>query len=99
MAELFDQFLQLRKRTEHARLEFIWTDLDVILTFAAIADTEYHSGNREHAERILALAEKGYSDMLLHFSKTEGRTPEIEGEFKSKFKNVRERLDGLGKFR
>lgn len=96
MADLFDR---IRKEFEQARLDFIWTDLGVILTFATVAETAYKMGNHEHAEQTLASAEKGYSDMLRHFSKAKGLTPEIAGEFQSKFKQVRERLDGLRKFR
>ena len=67
MADLF----RLLKETEQARLDFIWTDLDVILTFATVAETAYNMGSQEHAERTLTSAEKGYSDMLRHFSKAE----------------------------
>ena len=91
--------MKLRDETNQARLDFIWIDLDVCLTFAAIVESEYKMGNREHAERTLASAEKGYSDTLRIFSQTKGLTREIEKNFQSRFKHVRERLDGLSKFR
>ena len=52
-------------------------------------------GHREHAKRTIASAEKGYSDMLRYFSQAKGMTPEVEKELQSKFKQLRERLDGL----
>jgi hypothetical protein len=61
--------LPSRKKIGDARLDFIWSDLDVLLTFATIAEAEYRMGNREHAERTLANAEKGYTDMLSYFAK------------------------------
>ena len=78
---------------EQSRLDFIRTDLGVCPTFATVAATAYSMGHREHAERTLARAEKGYSDMLRYFSQAKGLTPEIEKELQSKFKHLRERLD------
>jgi hypothetical protein len=92
---LFNESLKLRAETEQARLDFIWTDLDVCMTFATVVESEYNMGNHEHAERTLAEAEKGYSDMNRFFSQAKGLTPEAEARFQSKFKQVRERLDGL----
>ena len=65
------------------------------LTFATVAETAYSMGHREHAERTLASAEKGYSDMLRFFSQAKGMTAEVEKELRSKFRHLRERLDGL----
>jgi hypothetical protein len=69
--------------------------LGVCLTFATVAETAYSMGHRERAERTLASAEKGYSDMLRFFSQARGMTAEVEKELQSKFKQVRERLDEL----
>ena len=82
-------------RIEQARLDLIKTDLDVCLTFAKVAETALSMGHREHAAQTIASAEKGYSDMLRYFSQATGMTPEIESELQSKFKRLRERLDGL----
>ena len=65
------------------------------MTFATVAETAYPMGHREHAERTIANAEKGYSDMLQDFSQANGMTTEVEKELQSKFKQLRERLDGL----
>ena len=62
---------RLQDETDQALLDFIRTDLDVCLTFANVAETAYSMGHREHAERTLASAEKGYSDMLRFFSQVE----------------------------
>ena len=87
--------LRLRAEIEQARLDLIKTDLDVCLTFAKVAETALSMGHREHAAQTIASAEKGYSDMLRYFSQATGMTPEIESELQSKFKRLRERLDGL----
>jgi hypothetical protein len=85
----------LRDDIERSRLDFIRTDLGVCLTLATVAETAYNMGHREHAERTIASAEKGYSDMLRYFSQAKGMTAEAESELQSKFKQLRERLDGL----
>jgi len=87
--------LRLREQTEQARLDLIRTDLGVCMTFATVAETAISMGHREHAERTIANAEKGYSDMLRYFSQAKGMTAGVEKELQSKFKQLRERLDGL----
>ena len=95
MADPSHEWLALRDRIEQARLDFIWTDLSVLLTFAAIVETQHIMGNREHAERTLAEAEKGYFILLRMFSKAHGLTAEREAQIQDKFKCLRKRLDGL----
>ena len=95
----FHHWLKLRAEIEQSRLDFIRTDLGVCLMFATIAETAYSMGHRAHAERTLASAEKGYSDMLRYFLRARGMTPEVEEELQSTLKRLRERLDGLSKFR
>ena len=95
MGDPFLESLRLRKEYERVRLDFIWTDLELCLTLATVVQTQYNMGNREHAERTLAAAEKGYSDMLRFFSQAKGLTAEREKEFQSKFDQLREQLDGL----
>jgi hypothetical protein len=86
---------RLRAEADQALLDFIRTDLDVCLTLARLAETKYRLGYREHTAETLARAEKGYSDMLRFFSRARGMTAEVEEELQSKFKRLRERLDGL----
>jgi hypothetical protein len=93
--DLFDEWLSLRDDIERARLDFIRTDLKMCLTLASLAETEYDCGNREHAARTIASAEKGYSDMLRYFSQAKNPAPEARKELQSTFKRLRERLDGL----
>ena len=95
MGDLFHENLRIRDEIERARVDFIRTDLGVCMTFATVAETAYSMGHREHAERTLASAEKGYSDMLRYFSQATGLTVEVEKEVQSKFLQLRERLDGL----
>lgn len=73
--------------------------MGVCLTFATVAETAYSMGRREHAERTLASAEKGYSTLVRFFSQARGMTAEVEKELRSKFQELRERLDGLHRFR
>jgi hypothetical protein len=89
------QIVTLRHEIEQSQLDFIRTDLVVCLTLAAVSATAYNMGDREHAERTLESAEKGYSDMLRFYSQANRLTPEVEKELKSKFQHLRERLDGL----
>ena len=95
MAGNFDRWMTLRDKIEQSCLDFIRTDLGVCLTFVSVAETASNMGHREHAERSLASAEKSYSDMLWYFSQAKGLTAELEKEFQSKFKHLRERLDRL----
>jgi hypothetical protein len=95
VADLFHEHLRLRTETDQLRLDFIRTDLWVCLTLARVAETYYDSGNGERASRTIASAEKGYSDMLRFFSQARGMTAEVEKELQLKFKQLRERLDGL----
>jgi hypothetical protein len=95
VADQSHESLRLRAETDQARLDFIRTDLDVCLTFVKVAETAISMGHREHAERTIASAKKGYSDMLRFFSQASGMTAEVEKELQSKFRQLRERLDGL----
>jgi hypothetical protein len=95
VGDLIHENVRLRAETDQLRLDFIRTDLEVCLTFVKVAETAYSMGHREHANRTLASAEKGYSDMLRFFSHARGMTSEVEQELQSKFKQLRERLDGL----
>src|SRR5260370_36915910 len=95
MGTPFDRWVTLQDDFEEARLDLIRTDLDLCLTFATVAETAMSMGHREHAERTLARAEKGYSDMLRYFTQATGMTAEVKKELQSTFKQLRERLDGV----
>ena len=95
MYDLFSENRRLQDEIEQSRLDFIKTDLDVCLTFATVAEAAISMGRREHAERTIASAEKGYSDMLRYFTQVAGMTAGVESELQSKFRRLRERLDGL----
>ena len=85
----------LRDDFERSRLDFIRTDLQVCLTLASIAATEFDLGNREHAARTIASAEKGYSSLLRFFSQAKNLAPEAKKELQLTLKRLRERLDRL----
>jgi hypothetical protein len=96
MGDLSEPFpRRLRDEFEKARLDRIRTDLVVCLLLATLSATAYNMGDREHAERTLASAEQGYSDMLRFFSQATGMTAEVERELQSKFRDLRERMDDL----
>jgi len=95
MPDPFHEWRDLQAEAEEARLDFIRTDLDLCLTFAALAETACRMGHREHAQRTLASAEKGYADMFRFFSQAKNPTPETKKELEVTFKRLRERLDGL----
>ena len=95
MGDSFHEILKLRVETNQALLDFIRTDLDLCLVFATVAETAHSMDHRAHAERNLANAEKGYSDMLRYFLRATGMTAEVESELQSKFNQLRERLNRL----
>ena len=95
MADLFRERLRLRAEREQLLLNFIRTDLELCLTLAGIAERKFLKGNLNDAERILVRVEKRRSDMVRSFSQAKGMTAAVQSELKSKFKQVRERLDGL----
>jgi hypothetical protein len=94
VADPYQAFRKLRAEIEQSRFDLIRTDLGLCLTFA-VAVTAINMGHRERAKRTLTKAEKGYSDMFRFFSQATGVTAEVERELESKFKQLRERLDGL----
>ena len=98
-ANVFSENRRLRAEIELSRLDFIRTDLGVCMTFATVADTALSMGHPEHSKRTIASAEKGYSDMLRYFTQATRMTPEVEMELWSKFRQLRERLDGLQRVR
>ena len=73
--------------------------MDVCLTFAKVAETAISMGHREHVARTIASAERGYSELTRYFSQATGMTPEVQMELRSKFKQLRERLDELQRLR
>ena len=89
MGSPFERWVTLRDDVEEVRLDFIRTDLQVCLTLTSVAETHCDSGNREHAARTIAKAEKGYSDLLQFFSRTKHLTPEAREELQSIFKQLR----------
>jgi hypothetical protein len=95
VGDSFHEILKLRVETNQALLDFIRTDLDLCLVFATVAETAYSMDHRAHAERNIANAEKGYSDMLRYFLRARGKTAAVESELQSKFTQLRDRLDGL----
>ena len=95
MGDSFHQNQIIRAEIELSLIDFVRTDLGVCMTLATVAETAYSMGHREHANRSLASAEKGYSDMLRYFLRARGKTPEVEMELWSKFQQLRDRLDGL----
>ena len=95
VADPLHECRRLQDQSEHARLRFNWTDLELLLTYAMIAEAQRNVGNRKVAARMLAKAKKSYAALLPLFPKATGLTAELEQEFHSKFKRLRKRLDRL----
>ena len=95
MGNPFPNWFTLLLRVEEVRLDFIRTDLGVCSTFADIVEREYTMGNWDHAERTLAVTEKGYSTVLRLLSQARGLRIETEDELQTTLKHLRERLDRL----
>ena len=95
MPDPYHEYLRLQSEREQTRLDLIKTNLKLYLTFATAAETAYSVGNRHHAERTLATVEKGYSDTFQFFSQATEINSEMERELWSRFRQLRERLDGL----
>jgi len=66
--------------------------LELCLAFATLAERSFKMGHPKDAERNLANAEKGYSDISRFFSQATGITEQIEEERQSQFKLLRNRL-------
>jgi hypothetical protein len=49
------------------------------MTLAAVAETAISMDHWKHAERTIATAEKGYSDMMRYFSQATGMSAEVQG--------------------
>jgi hypothetical protein len=99
VGDSFHQNQIIRAEIELSRLDFIRTDLGVCHTLATVAETAISMGHREHAERTIASAEKGYSDLLRYYCRAKGMTADVEMELWSKFQQLRDRLDGLQRLR
>jgi len=72
--------------------------LELLLTYAAIAETQHSIGNKQVAVRMLTKAENSYAALLPRLSEAKELkelTVELEAHYQSKLKQVRERLDGL----
>ena len=95
MGDSFHQNQIIRAEIEQSLIDFVRTDLGVCMTLATVSETAYSMGHREHANRSLASAEKGYSDLLRYYCQAKGMTAEVEMELWSKFQQLRDRLDGL----
>ena len=90
------QRIQAQAKREH--VQSIGMKLEVLHTYAALAETHRSCGNRIHAARLLEEAERRYSMLLQFHFRANGMTAELDEEFQSKFKQVRERLNGLRRF-
>ena len=84
------------------RVEFLKSELTLCLTFLFVAAVKYEVGKKESAEESLANAEEVYSSVLLFVSDpkySKHLTNEAIIEFTAGLLRLRERLDGLKRFR
>ena len=82
-------------QAKRAHVKSIGLKLKLLHTYAAVAETYRSCGNRKHAARLLAEAERRYSMLLQFHFKVNGMAAELDEQFQSKLKQVRERLNGL----
>ena len=84
------------------RAEFLRNELTLCFTFLFVAVVKYEVGKKEASERSLANAEEVYSSVLPFVSDpkySKHLTSEEIEEFTAGLRRLRERLDGLKRFR
>jgi hypothetical protein len=86
----------LRRPVEigYAALDFIKADVQMCFTLASVAETAYSMGHLERGKRVLAMAEKGYSDILRMASRAR-MAADASNNLQTELKQLRARLDDL----
>jgi hypothetical protein len=102
MSELSDLSASVQSQSDYNQVDFLTTELALCFTFAAIAARNYETGNQEAAETSIANAEKAY-EVVIHYLPGEPHSKHLPFEevqaIRAEFGRVRERLDGLQRFR
>ena len=102
MSTPFDQFAKLHEELDYHWLDFIKTELDLCFTFSTIAAQRYETGNQESAEKSMANAEKAYETVRKILSDRKHSTHLTEETIQEstwKLERLRDKLDGLRRFR
>lgn len=86
---------RIRHQAKREHVKSIGLKLEVLHSYADLAETHRSCGNRKHAARLLEEAERRYSMILQFHFKLSELTAELDEQFQPKFKQVRERLNGL----
>ena len=81
---MFKAWFQLQAESLKIRLDLIRADLDVLFTFADLAETQCDLDHHEQAEQSLLRAEQGYVSMLRLFSQTTGMSAAVQVEFRKR---------------
>ena len=98
----FDSFANLQAESDQHRLDFIKTELGLCFTFSIIAARKYETGNQESAEKSMANAEKAYETVRKILSDRKHSTHLTEETIQEstwKLERLRDKLDGLRRFR
>jgi hypothetical protein len=77
-----------------AQIDFIKADVQMCFTLASVAETAYSMGHLERGKRTLAIAEKGYTDILRMVSQAR-MAADASNDLQSQLKQLRARLDDL----
>ena len=97
MSTPFDSFAKLHEESAYQRLEFIKTELKLCFTLSTIAARKYES-----AANSVANAEKAYETVMRFLSDPKHAkhlTGEQTQDITVQLKRLRERLDGVQRFR
>ncbi len=88
----------LRAETDRLRFEFLSAEFKLCFTFLDVARVELESGEREHAERSLQDAERGYQTVhrfLEDRKHVEHLTAEQLATLRDKMRELRKAIDDI----
>ena len=97
-----DPYESLQAASNRHRVQFLKNELALCLSFSLIAARKYETGNQESAEKSMANAERAYETVVQLLSDpkhSKHLTKETIRECTAKLERLRDRLDGLQRFR
>jgi len=101
-ADETDPLAKLQAESDRQRVNFLESELALCLTFSIRAATNYETGNRTSAERSISRAERAYATLARFLSDpkhSKRLTREQTRRMTAELERLRDRLDGLQRFR
>ena len=98
MADAAEKMAFLQRQSDQTRVQFLQTEFDTCFTLVGVAETELHTGLREHGRRSIEHAEQGYATLQRFLSDpkhSDRLTDDQQTDFAQELRRLRERLDGL----